>query len=81
MDEEFAFLEVGAAPQAPLAVPTVPAAPKRGPLPARRGRAAKIVPLTREQEYHYIHGDLERLLKIASVLLVAMIALGFIIER
>jgi hypothetical protein len=59
------------------------AEPQRGVLPARtRGRTApKVYALSREQEYAYIREDMRRLLIIAAILLVLMIALLFMIER
>ncbi len=64
------------------AVPAHVAAP-RGALPPRtRGRSTpRVYALSREQEYAFIREDMHRLLIIAGILLVLMIALLFILER
>lgn len=53
------------------------------PRPTRvRGRpAARVVPLTREQEYQFIREDMRRLVIIASGLLAIMVVLLFVIDR
>lgn len=60
-----------------------PVAAPRGVLPSRtRGRSTpRVYALSREQEYAFIREDMYRLLIIAGILLVLMIALLFILER
>jgi len=47
----------------------------------RKGAVAKPVAISREEEYHFIHADLRRLLITAGSLLILMLVLLFFVEH
>lgn len=71
------------APSAKLAADGVPVTRKVAPVTsnARLRQGGRTITLTREQEYDYITGDLRRLVIIASILLVLMLVILYIVER
>lgn len=70
-------------PGVKIAADGVPATRKVAPATgnARLRQGGRTITLTREQEYDYITGDLRRLVVIASILLVLMLVILYIVER
>lgn len=73
----------GAAPPLPIvdAAPASPAAARRAATARSRSRPTRPVSLPRPVEYAFIRNDMRRLLAIAALLLVLMLALEPLLSR